>query len=314
MSETHAPTSTGALMEEVIIKGDLRNLSEEQRVNYYIKVCESTGLNPFTEPFEYLILNGKMRLYAKKGATDQLRKIYDISVIDLSEQTIGDLYVVTVKVTDKAGRTDIDKGAVTIKNLTGDNLVNAMLKAVTKAKRRATLSICGLGMLDETEVESIPGARIVPVEGAIAAHAAPPEPTTSAPQPAARSQDEKAGVSLLHEALAKRGYNDPNDREELHRAVQRIARHFWPDLPSLTELTAAMTTDLAGLIAEASDDDLGFWEIEQAQSMEELIAIAQSFGRIGISRKTHPELQKAWNLRSNALARQAAHRPVDQAA
>ena len=30
-----------------------------------------------------------------------------------------------------------------------------MLKAVTKAKRRTTLSICGLGMLDETEVEDI---------------------------------------------------------------------------------------------------------------------------------------------------------------
>ena len=33
------------------------------------------------------------------------------------------------------------------------------MKAETKAKRRVTLSICGLGMLDETEVESIPDAR-----------------------------------------------------------------------------------------------------------------------------------------------------------
>ena len=35
-------------------------------------------------------------------------------------------------------------------------LGNALSKAVTKAKRRATLSICGLGMLDETEIASIP--------------------------------------------------------------------------------------------------------------------------------------------------------------
>jgi hypothetical protein len=34
-----------------------------------------------------------------------------------------------------------------------------ILKAVTKAKRRVTLSICGLGFLDETEVDSIPGAK-----------------------------------------------------------------------------------------------------------------------------------------------------------
>jgi hypothetical protein len=33
------------------------------------------------------------------------------------------------------------------------------MKATTKAKRRATLSICGLGWLDETEVETIPHAR-----------------------------------------------------------------------------------------------------------------------------------------------------------
>jgi hypothetical protein len=35
-------------------------------------------------------------------------------------------------------------------------LGNAMLKATTKAKRRVTLSMCGLGMLDEDEVASIP--------------------------------------------------------------------------------------------------------------------------------------------------------------
>ena len=33
---------------------------------------------------------------------------------------------------------------------------------MTKAKRRVTLSISGLGYLDETEVESIPGAEKVP--------------------------------------------------------------------------------------------------------------------------------------------------------
>jgi hypothetical protein len=36
-----------------------------------------------------------------------------------------------------------------------------MITGNTKAKRRVTLSICGLGMLDETEVETIPGAEVV---------------------------------------------------------------------------------------------------------------------------------------------------------
>jgi len=39
-------------------------------------------------------------------------------------------------------------------------VANAIMKAITKAKRRVTLSICGLGMLDETEVESLPGRAI----------------------------------------------------------------------------------------------------------------------------------------------------------
>ena len=43
-----------------------------------------------------------------------------------------------------------------IAKLTGDALANALMKAETKAKRRATLSLCGLGFLDETEIETIP--------------------------------------------------------------------------------------------------------------------------------------------------------------
>jgi hypothetical protein len=54
----------------------------------------------------------------------------------------------------------VSTGAVSIVNVNGEARANAMMKAETKAKRRVTLSICGLGMLDETEVESIPEAVI----------------------------------------------------------------------------------------------------------------------------------------------------------
>jgi hypothetical protein len=50
-----------------------------------------------------------------------------------------------------------------IKGLQGDALANALMKAETKSKRRVTLSICGLGMLDETEMETIPSAVQVQV-------------------------------------------------------------------------------------------------------------------------------------------------------
>jgi hypothetical protein len=48
---------------------------------------------------------------------------------------------------------------VTVGHLKGDALANALMKAETKAKRRVTLSIAGLGWLDETELETIPQSR-----------------------------------------------------------------------------------------------------------------------------------------------------------
>ncbi|MBK9216944.1 MAG: hypothetical protein IPM59_15390 [Chloracidobacterium sp.] len=64
----------------------------------------------------------------------------------------------TVTAKDSKGRSDSDIGVVPKSDM-GGNLSNALMKAVTKAKRRVTLSICGLGMLDETEIETIPNAQ-----------------------------------------------------------------------------------------------------------------------------------------------------------
>jgi hypothetical protein len=75
----------------------------------------------------------------------------------------GDMVSVTAYATDKTGRTDADLGVVSVKGKQGDNLANAMMKAVTKAKRRVTLSICGLGWLDESELETVPTAAPVVV-------------------------------------------------------------------------------------------------------------------------------------------------------
>lgn len=147
------------IVEQVIIKGDLSKLTAEERSTYYMRVCESVGLNPFTKPFEYIQLNGKLTLYALRACTDQLRSIHKVSVLDMTEAEREGVFIVTAKVQNGEGRTDMAKGAVTISGLKGDALANAMMKAETKAKRRATLSICGLGFLDETEIETIPGAR-----------------------------------------------------------------------------------------------------------------------------------------------------------
>jgi len=152
-----------SVIEQVLLKGDLSKLTEEQRVRYYHKVCESAGLNPVTRPFEYITLNGKLTLYARKDCTEQLRKLNGISIEELNDKIVDDLYIVKAKAKDRNGRTDESTGAVVIGNLKGEARANAIMKAETKAKRRVTLSICGMGWVDESEVESIPDAKVVHV-------------------------------------------------------------------------------------------------------------------------------------------------------
>jgi len=152
-------------IEKALIGGDLAPLSTADRLQYYTKVCDSVGLNPLTKPFLYIKLNGKLQLYAAKDCTDQLRKIHNISIEITDTRIVEDIYLVTVVATErKSGRPDSDMGFAKVTGLKGENLGNAMLKAVTKAKRRVTLSICGMGMLDETEVDDIPNSAKVHVE------------------------------------------------------------------------------------------------------------------------------------------------------
>lgn len=164
MTQTTALARNGAgraeLMESVVVGGDLAQLTPAQRLDYYRNVCESVGLNPFTKPFAYIRLNGKLTLYALKDAADQLRKINGISIRIVNQQQVGDLYTVTVEASTVDGRIDSDMGAVAIKGKSGDDLANAMMKAITKAKRRVTLSVAGLGWLDETELETIPAQAV----------------------------------------------------------------------------------------------------------------------------------------------------------
>ncbi|EKT1104427.1 hypothetical protein ACN9QR_000090 [Campylobacter coli] len=139
--------------ELALVKGDLSKLSDVERASYVKNLCESLGLNMLTNPFEYIVLNGKLTLYANKSATDQLRQIRKVSITKTEVAQVGDIYMVTAYAATPDGRTDCDTGALNIKNLGGDNLANAIMKAITKAKRRVTLSICGLGMLDESELD-----------------------------------------------------------------------------------------------------------------------------------------------------------------
>ena len=151
------------IMEKVIIEGDLSKLSPKERIEYYNKVCESLNLNPLTRPLSYVKFDGKMILYVGKDATEQLRKINKVSIVKLEKEVIDGVIIFTAYATNGAGQSDVSTGAVAIKGLSGKALSNAIKIAETQAKRRVTLSICGLGWSDESEIADIPKAEKVEV-------------------------------------------------------------------------------------------------------------------------------------------------------
>lgn len=170
-----------ATTQAVICGGDTRRLTPEQRVQYYISRCESAGLDPRTQPFAFIIVQGKEVLYALRAATDQLAARHGIVVEVVSQATEAGIRTVTVRARAKDGRQTDEIGCVNVAGLTGDALCNAYMKAMTKAKRRAIISICGLGLTDESEVETIPGA--IPSAPPVVAGlpAAPDRPAPAAP-------------------------------------------------------------------------------------------------------------------------------------
>src|SRR5262245_4420239 len=117
--------SGAAIMERVLVAGDLSRLTAQERTTYLLKTCETLGLNPLTKPFDYFNLNGKLVLYAKKDCTDQLRTIHGVSLGKPEMTFVDGLCIVTVDAKAKNGREDSDVGAVPIEGLKGIDRANA---------------------------------------------------------------------------------------------------------------------------------------------------------------------------------------------
>jgi hypothetical protein len=143
-------------IQEVLTTGNLAILTPKQRVEYLNKLCELTGLNPLTKPFEIIKFQGREIVYATRGCADQLRRIHKVSIVIKDKSVMDGLLTVTVEGTDMHGRTDTDIGVVVLPDKAGPaDKANLFMKAVTKAKRRLTLSMCGLGLLDESELDTM---------------------------------------------------------------------------------------------------------------------------------------------------------------
>jgi hypothetical protein len=260
-SKELAIDDVGAVMERVMVSGDLSPLTPTQRSEYYMRVCQSVGLNPLTKPFAYIKLNGKLTLYALRDCADQLRNIYGISIEIVDRKLTDGFLSVHVRATNKDGRKDEDYGVVPIAGtLAGEAGANLIMKAVTKAKRRVTLSICGLGMLDETEVVTVPGAEIVDVEGLKLAAVPQPPPARDS---SAEGKRNKGDVRRFNDLRAK--LENPASATECGETwtqnaefLRRIARGWYETL------LEAYTMSMKGFGVEIDPADLDQHSLMQA--------------------------------------------------
>jgi hypothetical protein len=209
LSQSQPQPLDDAALEKVIVQGRLEHLTPKERLLYYKTLCESLGLNPLTRPFEYITLSGRLTLYARRDATDQLRRLHQVSITIVSRERLDDIYVVTARATLPDGRCDEATGAVSIAGLSGEQLANAIMKAETKAKRRVTLSIVGLGILDESELDTVPQAQRVNIDDAAAEVVEPQQLEPSQPQ---QSIDETM-VAETAEPPAESTFGDAYEEE-----------------------------------------------------------------------------------------------------
>jgi hypothetical protein len=151
-------TTTESAISKLILKGDIGKLNDTEKVQYYHALCQRLGIDPMTKPFDYVTMQGRESLYLNKGGAEQLNRVHNVSMSISHGQKIDEIYIVTARAA-VGDRFNDATGAVNVKTLQGDALANALMRAETKAKRRATIGLLGLAMLDETEVDTIPHAK-----------------------------------------------------------------------------------------------------------------------------------------------------------
>jgi len=191
-----------SIANQLILQGDLSKLSAGDKVRYYNGYCERMGLDPYTKPFDLLRLNGKEILYCTRSGTQQLNKLHKVSHTITSRDTNAEagVYIVTSKASLPDGRCTESIGAVNIAGLKGEAYANAIMKAETKAKRRATLDLLGLGVIDESEAESIPNASVGALHTMVEAN---PEMEVEAVEVIETEAEEKLTIGRLAIAIKK---------------------------------------------------------------------------------------------------------------
>jgi hypothetical protein len=143
----YTPAIDPEAIQRALMAGDIAKLSPADRVQFYAALCRSTGLNVLTRPF--IVMRGQdgtLSWYITAAGCEQLRRLHRVSTRILSRERDGDLYLVTVQCRTPDERVEEAQGVVVLDGLKPLEQAHALMRCETKAKRRATLALLGLGV------------------------------------------------------------------------------------------------------------------------------------------------------------------------
>jgi hypothetical protein len=176
------------------------------------------------------------------------------------------------------------------------DLINALMKCETKAKRRATLSILGLGMLDETEIDTIPAnlrSEVPPPSSEELASAAQPQRPSRGLTDA---QKASLAVPILaaYDAGIERGESPDALYEVAHTAAKTAGIATYVQAQLRDRVATAAAARRAEIASAAEVIDRLNADLANANDTPAAIVAAWLDSSDAVRRLAEEDRQKAW--------------------
>lgn len=142
---------------QVSLQKDWKSVPDEVRVRFVSRLCEALNISPVLNPFRFIDMKGVTVLYADKRAASLIANANRISteitkeLFDKEKQILK----IYVRATDPHGVYTDEFAAIHLGSNAGEVRANLEMKCLSKAKRRAILSLKDLSVPDEEELDFI---------------------------------------------------------------------------------------------------------------------------------------------------------------
>ena len=188
--------------------GDLTPLNQAERDIVQRVMCRRMDIDPDSFPFQVIEFKRgpekKTIFYAPRGLFDYLASRDNLHLIVANSHIQGNTIIFTARVTARNGRVVEDIGAapVSFTGTGGEQTAAGVMKAWTRAVRRALSRFYGASVLDESEKDAVessaaPFAAPAPASSFIKSHTTVGEVAATAPMPPVAPADPAVAAQAL---------------------------------------------------------------------------------------------------------------------